>query len=39
LDTFVPALVAHRIPYQLLDLSGFMFEGLSEEDIEAILST
>lgn len=36
LDTFVPALAARAIPCRLLDLTGFMFEGLSEQDIECL---
>lgn len=36
LDTFVPALDAKGIPHRLLDLTGFMFSGLSEEQIESL---
>lgn len=36
LDTFVPELGAKKIPYRLLDLSGFLFAGLSEEQIESL---
>ncbi len=36
LETFVPALVAQDIPCQLLDLTGFIFEGLSEEDVKGL---
>ena len=36
LDGFVPALNARAIPCQLFDLTGFMFEGLSEQDIEEL---
>ena len=36
LDTFVPALDAKSIPYRLLDLTGFLFAGLSEEQVEAL---
>ncbi len=36
LDIFVPALAAQAIPCHLLDLTGFMFEGLSEKDIEGL---
>ena len=36
LDTFIPALAAHSIPYQLLDLTGFIFDGLSDEDVEGL---
>jgi hypothetical protein len=36
LDTFLPQLDAKRIPYSLLNLEGFVFEGLSEEQIEAL---
>ncbi|CAN7565602.1 BREX protein BrxB domain-containing protein [Variovorax sp. LjRoot178] len=36
LDTFVPELDAKGIPYRLLDLTGFLFAGLSEEQVEAL---
>lgn len=36
LDSFLPALEAKRIPFRVLDLTGFMFRGLSEEEIEAL---
>ena len=36
LDTFVPELDARGIPYRLLDLTGFLFAGLSEEQVEAL---
>jgi hypothetical protein len=36
LDMFAPALAAQDIPCQLLDLTGFIFEGLSEEDVEGL---
>jgi hypothetical protein len=36
LDTFVPELDAKGIPHRLLDLTGFLFAGLSEEHIEAL---
>lgn len=36
LDTFVPELDAKNIQYRLLDLSGFLFSGLSEEQIESL---
>jgi hypothetical protein len=36
LDTFVPALDAQKIPYRLLDLSGFLFEGLDDDAIKAL---
>ncbi len=36
LDTFVPELDAKSIPHRLLDLTGFLFTGLSEEHIEAL---
>jgi Domain of unknown function (DUF1788) len=32
----VPALTARAISCDLLDLTGFMFEGLSEQDIEGL---
>jgi hypothetical protein len=36
LDTFVPELDAKGIAYRLLDLTGFLFSGLSEEQIESL---
>jgi hypothetical protein len=36
LDAFVPALAARAIPCHILDLTGFMFEGLSEQDVEGL---
>ena len=36
LDTFVPELDAKGIPYRLVDLTGFLFSGLSEEQIESL---
>ena len=36
LDTFLPELDAKKIPYRLLDLTGFLFSGLSEEQIESL---
>ena len=36
LDVFVPELDAKRIPYRLLDLTGFLFAGLSEEEVQAL---
>jgi hypothetical protein len=36
LDTFVPELDAKGIAYRLLDLTGFLFSGLSEEQIETL---
>ena len=36
LDTFAPLLQAKGIPYRLLDLSGFLFETLQEQDIEIL---
>jgi hypothetical protein len=36
LDTFVPELDAKNIPYRLLDLSGFLFSGLSDEQIDSL---
>ena len=35
-DTFVPELDAKGIQYRLLDLTGFLFAGLSEEHVEAL---
>ena len=35
-DSFVPALEARKVPCQTLDLAGFLFEGLREEEIEAL---
>jgi hypothetical protein len=36
LDTFVPELEAKKIPHRLLDLSGFLFSGLTHEQIESV---
>jgi len=36
LDTFVPVLDAKGIPYRLVDLTGFLFSGLSEEQIASL---
>ncbi len=36
LDTFLPELDAKGITYRLLDLTGFLFVGLSEEQVEAL---
>lgn len=36
LDTFVPELDAKGIPHRLLDLTGFLFAGLSTEQIESL---
>jgi hypothetical protein len=36
LDTLVPALQAQGAPFELLNLTGFMFAGLTEEDVEAL---
>jgi hypothetical protein len=36
LDTFVPEMDAKSVPYRLLDLTGFLFEGLSKEHVEAL---
>jgi hypothetical protein len=35
-DTFVPQLKAQGIPFRLLDLEGFIFEGLSENTLRDI---
>ena len=36
LDTVVPAFEAQKIPIELLDLTGFIFQGLRSEEIEAV---
>ena len=36
LDIFVPELDARNIPYRLLDLTGFLFTDLSEEQIQIL---
>jgi hypothetical protein len=36
LDTFVPELEAKNIPFRLLDLTGFLFAGLSGEQVQAL---
>jgi hypothetical protein len=33
IDTFVPQLKAEGVPFRVLDLEGFLFEGLDEETI------
>lgn len=33
-DSFVPQLQAEGIPFRLLNLTGFLFEGLSEETLQ-----
>ena len=33
-DCFVPRLQAEGVPFRLLDLTGFLFEGLSEETLQ-----
>jgi len=35
-DKFVPAIEAQKIPYRLLDLTGFLFAGLGEETVESL---
>jgi hypothetical protein len=35
-DGFVPALEAQKVSCQTLDLTGFLFEGLREEEIEGL---
>ena len=35
-DSFLPALAAQKVPCKTLDLAGFLFEGLREEEIEAL---
>ena len=34
MDAFVPQMEAQGVPFRLLDLAGFLFEGLSEETIQ-----
>jgi len=36
LDIFVPRLEAERVPHTLVDLTGFLFYGLSSEEIEGL---
>jgi len=36
LDTFVPAIEAQRIPFRLLDLTGFLFEGMPDSDAASL---
>jgi hypothetical protein len=36
LDTFVPILESQGIPSRLLDLTGFLFHGLSEQAVESL---
>jgi hypothetical protein len=36
LDSFVPALQQQGVPFELLDLTGFIFSGLDENEIESL---
>jgi len=36
IDQFVPAAQAQGLPIQLLDLTGFGFEGLSDDEVESL---
>lgn len=36
LDTFVPSIEAQRIPYRLIDLTGFLFAGMTDETVLAL---
>jgi len=36
LDTFVPAIEAQRVAFRLLDLTGFLFEGLADEAVATL---
>jgi len=36
LDKFVPALQARKLPFRLVDLTGFLFNGLTEEAIASV---
>jgi hypothetical protein len=36
LDTFVPAIDTQRIAYRLLDLTGFLFEGMNDEAVSSL---
>jgi hypothetical protein len=36
LDTLLPALEAQKIPVEVVDLTGFMFNGLQPDEIEAL---
>ena len=36
LDSFVPALEARKVPCRVFDLTGFLFQGLREDEIEAL---
>jgi hypothetical protein len=36
LDTFVPKLDAKRIPFRCLDLTGFLFAGLTDENVATL---
>ena len=33
-DSFIPQLQAERVPFRSLDLTGFLFEGLSKETLQ-----
>jgi hypothetical protein len=36
LDSFIPALKAKGIPFQLMDLTGFIFQGVDADEIETL---
>jgi hypothetical protein len=36
IDTFVPALEANKVPFRLLDLTGFLFSGLTDEVVATL---
>lgn len=36
LDSFIPALDAQKVPHRLVDLGGFLFEGLDEKAVKAL---
>jgi hypothetical protein len=36
LDTFIPAIEAQRIPFRLLDLTGFLFAGMNDDAVASL---
>ena len=36
IDKFIPSIEAQKIPYRFLDLTGFLFAGLSGETVESL---
>lgn len=36
LDTFIPAIEAQKVAFRLLDLTGFLFAGMSDEELRGL---